>query len=82
MRRRRGERGIWQRRYWEHLIRDRDDLRHHVDYIHYNPVNHGHVARVADGPHSSFRAWMQRGAYSLDWGGGMPDGLPAGGRLA
>ena len=64
----RRERGIWQRRYWEHLVRDPDDLRHHVDYIHFNPVKHGHVDRAADWPHSSFRAWVERGAYSLDWG--------------
>lgn len=68
VRQRRGERGIWHRRYWEHLIRDPRDLRHHVDYIHYNPVKHGHVARVADWPHSSFHAWVARGAYSRDWG--------------
>ena len=67
VRRRRGERGIWQRRYWEHLIRDPDDLRHHVDYIHYNAVKHGHAIRAADWPHSSFHAWAQRGAYPLDW---------------
>lgn len=41
------ERGIWQRRYWEHLIRDDDDLRRHIDYIHFNPVQHGHVERAA-----------------------------------
>ena len=67
-RRRRGERGIWQRRYWEHLIRDADDLRRHMDYIHFNPVKHGHAARVAQWPHSSFRSWVDRGAYPLDWG--------------
>jgi putative transposase len=64
---RRGERGIWQRRYWEHLVRDEDDLRRHVEYIHFNPVKHGHAVRAADWPHSSFRAWVERGAYSLDW---------------
>ena len=67
---RRGERGLWQRRYWEHLIRDDDDLRRHVDYIHCNPVKHGHAARTADWPHSSLRAWMARGACPLD---GTPD---------
>ncbi len=49
-----GERGIWQRRYWEHLIRDDRDFARHVDYIHYNPVKHHHVIRVADWPYSSF----------------------------
>lgn len=63
----RRERGIWQRRYWEHLIRDADDFRHHVDYIHANPVKHGHAARAADWPHSSFHTWVRRGAYPPDW---------------
>ena len=44
----RGERGIWQRRYWEHLIRDERDLNRHIDYIHYNPVKHGYVKCAAD----------------------------------
>jgi len=63
----RRERGIWQRRYWEHLVRDDDDLHRHVDYIHINPLKHGHVARVADWPHSSFHAWVERGVYPPDW---------------
>jgi putative transposase len=67
---RRGERGIWQRRYWEHQIRDEDDYRRHVDYIHYNPVKHGHAQRAADRPHSSFRHYVDRGAYSEDWADG------------
>ncbi len=66
----RGERGIWQRRYWEHLIRDDDDYARHVDYIHYNPVKHGWVKRVTDWPHSSFRRFVDEGVYPLDWGGG------------
>ncbi len=66
----RRERGIWQRRYWEHLIRDPRDLQRHVDYIHWNPVKHGHAARVADWPYSSFRDWVGRGGYPLDWAGG------------
>jgi putative transposase len=52
---RKGERGIWQRRYWEHRIRDEEDLRNHIDYIHRNPVKHGWVAEMADWPYSSFR---------------------------
>jgi putative transposase len=55
-----GERGIWQRRYWEHTIRDENDFARHVDYIHYNPVKHGHVERVADWPHSSFHRCAER----------------------
>ncbi len=49
-----GERGIWQRRFWEHLVRDKLDYARHVDYIHFNPVKHGHVLNVKDWPHSSF----------------------------
>lgn len=64
-----GERGIWQRRYWEHLIRDERDLRHHIDYIHFNPVKHGHVARVRDWPHSSFHRYVERGLLPGDWSG-------------
>ncbi|MFD0740402.1 transposase [Lysobacter koreensis] len=63
-----GERGIWQRRYWEHLIRDDDDLRRHVDYIHFNPVKHGHVARVADWPYSTFHRHVAEGRLPPDWG--------------
>ena len=66
-RQRKGERGIWQRRYWERLMRDEHDYRAHVDYIHYNPVKHGHATTAAEWPHSSFRHWVGRGAYSLDW---------------
>ncbi|MES1191361.1 MAG: transposase [Steroidobacter sp.] len=64
---RKGERGIWQRRYWEHAIRDEQDWRNHVDYIHYNPVKHGHVMRARDWPHSSFHKYMNKGMYPYDW---------------
>jgi REP-associated tyrosine transposase len=53
---RRGERGIWQRRYWEHVLRDQDDFTRHADYIHFNPVKHGQVRRASDWQHSSFIA--------------------------
>ena len=52
----RGERGLWQRRFWEHLIRDQADFNHPVDYVHWNPVRHGGVRRVSDWPHSSMRS--------------------------
>ena len=65
----RRERGIWQRRYWEHLIRDGDNLRRHVEYIHFNPVKHGYSSRPVDWPHSSFRRWAARGDYPVDWAG-------------
>jgi len=64
-----GKRALWQPRYWEHVIRNQDDLRRHVDYIHYNPVKHGHVSRVCDWRHSSFHAYVRRGWLPLDWGG-------------
>lgn len=67
--RKRGERGIWQRRYWEHHIRDEVDFTNHVNYVHYNPVKHGLVPRVRDWPHSSFHGWVECGRYPLDWGG-------------
>ena len=65
------EKGIWQRRYWEHAIRDDTDFERHVDYIHFNPVKHGHVTRVADWPHSSFHRFVERGLLAADWGGDM-----------
>jgi putative transposase len=65
----RRERGLSQRRYWEHAIRDDIDLAHHIDYIHFNPVKHGHVTRVCDWPHSSFKNYVRRGDLPLDWGG-------------
>jgi putative transposase len=65
-----GERGIWQRRFWEHVIRDDEDFGRHMDYIHYNPVKHGHVRRVADWPYSTFHRHVRNGAYARDWGAG------------
>jgi len=64
-----GERGIWQRHYWEHLIRDDEDFRRHMDYVHVNPVKHGHVTKVMDWPHSTFHRYVQRGVYPPDWCG-------------
>ena len=63
----RRERGIWQRRYWEHLVRDDDDLRRVVDYVHINPVKHGHAACAVDWPYSSFRRWVAAGGYPMEW---------------
>jgi putative transposase len=63
------EKGVWQRRYWEHAIRDDADLARHVDYIHFNPVKHGLVPRVCDWPHSSFHQHVKRGDLPHDWGG-------------
>jgi len=65
---RRRERGIWQRRSYEHAIRNEDDLLKHVEYIHRNPVKHGWVQRPIDWPHSSFRRFVLLGYASADWG--------------
>lgn len=62
-----GERGIWQRRYWEHLIRDDRDFACQVEYIHFNPVKHRLVSRAADWPYSSFHRHMRLGLVSRDW---------------
>ena len=64
----RGEYTLWQRRYWEHTIRDERDLRRHIDYIHFNPVKHGLVRRAADWPHSTFHRFVARGDLSAEWG--------------
>ena len=67
-RRHKREASIWQRRFWEHSIRDENDYRRHLDYIHYNPVKHGLVGRVQDWPQSSFRQFVSQGMYDVDWG--------------
>jgi putative transposase len=61
------ERGIWQRRYWEHLIRDELDYQRHVDYIHYNPVKHGYVDNPTDWPHSSIHKFIRDGIIDENW---------------
>jgi len=67
----RRERGLWQRRYWEHLIRNERDYQAHVDYVHINPVKHGLVQTVKDWHYSTFHRLIERGIYPQDWGGGM-----------
>jgi putative transposase len=64
-----GKLAFWQRRYWEHTIRDDNDFARHVDYIHYNPVKHGLVTRVCDWPYSSFHVYVRRGILPQDWAG-------------
>ena len=64
----RREGALWQRRFWEQQIRDEIDLLRHVEYIHYNPVKHGHVARVRDWPHSTFHKYVRSGIYPQQWG--------------
>ena len=58
---------LWQRRFWEHCIRDDEDLRRHVDYLHFNPVKHGLVSRVSDWPHSTFHRFVKAGICPADW---------------
>ncbi len=69
-RRKHGESSIWQRRFWEHLIRDEKDYNTHMDYIHYNPVKHELANCVKDWPHSTFHRYARNGIYSENWGGG------------
>lgn len=63
-----GEREIWQRRFWEHLIRSREDYNRHLDYIHYNPVKHGLVDTPREWKQSSFHRYVERRMYNVDWG--------------
>jgi putative transposase len=67
-RRKHREREVWQRRFWEHMLRDEDDLKRHLDYIHYNPVKHGYVRCPHLWPYSSFVHWVNRGEYDSGWG--------------
>ena len=62
-----GERGIWQRRFWEHAIRDDEDYAAHMDYVHFNPVKHGLVASPANWPYSTFKSCVDRDLYPEDW---------------
>ena len=74
---RRGHRGVWQRRFWEHLIRDELDLERHVNYIHYNPIKHGLCECAHGWPYSTFAKWVKKGIYPTTWqcrcGGPVPD---------
>jgi len=72
----RRERGIWQRRYWEHLIKNEQDYQAHMDYVHINPVKHGLVKRVNDWPYSTFHKLVEQGIYPENWGGGIEGQLP------
>jgi putative transposase len=72
--RKRREATIWQRRFWEHRIRNDADFERHVDYIHYNPVRHGYVASASDWPYSTFQQYVERGIYAPDWGGTAESG--------
>jgi len=63
---------LWQRRYWEHQIRNELDFERHMDYLHYNPVKHGLVQQVKDWPYSSFHRCVDTGIYTPDWAGVSP----------
>lgn len=65
------EKPVWQRRFWEHLIRNNDDLKQHIDYIHYNPVKHNLVKAPKDWQYSSFHRYVATGIYNLEWGAGV-----------
>lgn len=65
-------RAVWQHRFWEHTVRDEDDFKRCLDYIHWNPVKHGLVSRVKEYRWSSFRRWVGLGEYDEDWGGPPP----------
>lgn len=67
--RRRNESTVWQRRFWEHMIRDERDYMRHMDYLHYNPVKHGLVKCVKNWPFSTFHRYVKCGAYPENWGG-------------
>jgi putative transposase len=71
----RGHRGIWQKRFWEHLIQDEGSLARRCDYIHYNPVKHGYVTKPWDWSWSSFRRFVEAGEYDPDWGRSVPQNL-------
>jgi len=74
VRRARHERAVWQRRFWEHLIRDEADYARHVEYCYINPVKHGLVRRVLDWPHSSFHRDVRLGIFPEDWAGDVAAG--------
>jgi len=59
---------IWQKRFWDHIIRNQEDMNKHIDYIHYNPVKHGYTNRPHDWKYSTFPEYYKRGYYSEDWG--------------
>ena len=59
-----GEKAIWQRRFWEHLIRDEEDLKKHIDYIHYNPLKHGLVDNIDDWRWSTYSRYCRDGYYN------------------
>jgi putative transposase len=74
----RGERGVWQRRFWEHQVRDEEDLDHCRDYIHFSPVKHGYVTKPSEWPWSTYARFVDAGDYPPDWGTTLPVSLNKG----
>ena len=74
--RNRGEQPIWQRRFWEHTIRDETDFKTHLDYIHVNPVRHGLVKSAGEWSHSTLSKWVELGVYEPGWGTGATQEVP------
>ena len=72
-RHRNGDYALWQRRFWEHTIRNEVDFERHVDYVHFNPVKHKLVSRARDWPYSSFHAYVRRGLLPADWAGDVAE---------
>ena len=66
---------VWQNRFWDHIIRDQDDLHNHINYIHYNPVKHGLVTKPSNWRYSSIHEYIEDGVYTRDWGAKEPDNL-------
>lgn len=74
-RRTKREKPVWQRRFWEHTIRDENDWRRHMDYVHYNPVKHGYARKPGEWPYSSFNRCVGKGWYSPEWGSVEPKSI-------
>ena len=68
-----GEYALWQRRFWEHTIRNEIDFERHVDYVHFNPVKHKLVSRALEWPYSSFHVYVRRGLLPADWAGDVEE---------
>jgi putative transposase len=73
---RRKEGCVWQRRFWDHVIRDESDFHRHLDYLHWNPVKHGYVKSPMDWPYSTLHRFVAQGLYPADWGGGDVEEYP------
>jgi len=72
---RKREKAVWQRRFWEHTIRDEHDWQRHMDYIYFNPVKHGYVTVPSEWPYSSLERCIQKGWYEKGWGRSEPENI-------